>query len=127
VPAVGATTPVPPVLRNVVAVTRAAADALIASTTCLAVLVTAPPASVASVTVIALPSTATLSGVEAPGLTSSAVTSLPPSWPQATDVSTTACAWLAASRPPMMFCWMVDVVEPVYGVAVPTIACALRW
>jgi len=55
---------------------------LIASTTCLAVEVTAPLPSVARETETSLPVTATLSGwLAAPGLSSSVCTSLLFCWP----------------------------------------------
>ena len=58
--------------------------ALIAATTCAAVLVIAPVASVARLTVMALPVTVTASGaLFAPGFTSWAVRLLPPRWPHA--------------------------------------------
>ena len=106
-----ATTPAPALVRYLEAVTSAAAsaEALIASTTCAAVLV-----AVTS-TVIALPATATLSAAPA---RSWAVMSLPPSWPQAFEVSTTAWSASAVERLP---------VAPAYGVARPTTVCALRW
>ena len=73
----------------------AAGLALIAATTCAAVLVGAPAASVAEETTRSLPATLTVSGeFGAPGLRNSAVMSLPPSWPQAREVSTTALSWL---------------------------------
>ena len=119
--AVGATTPAPVFVRYLAAVASAVASgsALMAATTCAAVLVTAPVSLVARLTVIALPETVTPSGrLLAPGLRSSTVTSLPPSWPHAPEVSTTA--WLAAAV-------ASAEVPPAYGVVVPTIACALRW
>src|SRR3954465_3078815 len=127
--AVGATTPAPALVRNFVAVTSAAAagDALMASTTCAAVLVTALFAPVARLTVIALPVTETLSGADpVAGFTSATAKSLPPCWPHACVVSTTAWACIAAFRPPGVLPVAPDV-EPVYGVDVPTIACDLRW
>jgi hypothetical protein len=72
---------------------EAASEALIAATTCAAVLVIAPLSSVAACTLITLPATETASGLEAPLLTIAAVRLLPPSWPQAFEVSTTARGW----------------------------------
>ena len=73
-----------------VAVTSAEAAglALIAATTCAAVLASAPVAFVARLTTMSLPVTTTLSGASAaPGLRSSIDRLLPPSWPQAVDVT----------------------------------------
>jgi hypothetical protein len=68
----------------------AAAPASIAATTCPAVLVSAPPASVARDTTMALPLTATDSGEDAaPGSRRSIESALPPSLPHARDVTTT--------------------------------------
>ena len=89
------TTPAPALPRYVVAVTSAAAAglALIAATTCAAVLVSAPVSLVARLTTMSLPVTATLSGeLFAPGFLNSAVTSSPPRWPHSLAVSTTAAA-----------------------------------
>ncbi len=91
--------PAPVLVRYLLAVTSPATPsvALIASTTWLAVLVTAPAASVAAWTVIALPLTETVSGTFAPSLTICAVRLLPPSWPHALEVRTTARAWSAVA------------------------------
>ena len=71
----------------------AAAFALIAATTSSPVLVRAPDRSVARFTVISVPVTSTLSGEPgAIGLRNSAEMALPPSWPHAREVSTTAPA-----------------------------------
>ncbi len=86
------TTPLPGFVRNRLAVTTLAAAgwALIASTTCLAVLVTAPVPPVASETRSALPLRLTLNAaLLLPGSTSWAVRLLPPRCPYAFDVRTT--------------------------------------
>ena len=76
-----------------------------AAATCAAVLAGAPEASFARRTRIALPATSTPSGRFAPGRsTNSTVMSLPPSWPQAAELTTTALC-------------------PVP----PIVACAFRW
>ena len=69
-----------------------ASRASIAAATCAAVLASAPAAFLASSTRIALrSSTSTASGRSAPGrLTNSTVMPLPPSWPQAAELTTTA-------------------------------------
>ena len=61
----------------------------------------------------------TLSALLAPSLTICAVRLLPPSWPQASAVRTTALACSAAAGS--------GVVEPVYGVVMPMTVCDLRW
>ena len=67
--------------------------ALIAFTTCWPVLVSAPVASVASATSTWLPVRVTVSGAfGTPGLRNSALMPLPPSWPHAREVRTTAPA-----------------------------------
>ena len=72
-------------------------------------LFTSPVAFVASRTVTALASTETDSGWSAaPGLTNDTLMPLPPSWPQAAELTTTA--ELAAAPP-----------------VAPMMACALRW
>ena len=89
----GCTTPVPALPRYVTALTRAldAGEALIASITCAAVLARSPSASVPSVTRMFVPRTATLRGeFAAAGSRISTVMSLPPSWPHALEVMTTA-------------------------------------
>jgi predicted naringenin-chalcone synthase len=115
---VAVTTPAPVLVRYLAAVTSAlaASEALIASTTCAAVLVIAPASSVAACTVIVVPATVTVSGLLAPSLTISALRLLPPSWPQAREVRTTALGWSAAATD----------VAPAYGAAIPRIVCALR-
>ena len=71
----------------------AAGCALIASTTWAPVLERAPDASVPRFTTMSLSVTATLSGeLAALGFRNSALMSLPPSWPHAREVSTTAPA-----------------------------------
>ena len=88
-------------VRYLLAVTSADAAglALIASMTCVAVLVIAPAAPVARLTVIALPATLTLSGaLFAAGSLSWAVMALPPSWPHAFEVRTIARSALAVER-----------------------------
>ncbi len=114
------TMPAPALVRYSAAVTSALAsvEALIAATTWAAVLVTTPAASVAAWTVIAFPLTVTLSALLAPSLTICAVRLLPPSWPQASAVRTTALACSAAAG---------ALVEPVYGVVMPMTVCDLRW
>ena len=93
-----------------------AALALIALTTCCPVLVSAPVASVASDTSMWLPVRVTLSGAfGAPGLRNSALMSLPPSWPHAREVRTTAPACSAV------------VGVPPDPVAPAIVACARRW
>ena len=70
-------------------VTSAAASglALIAATTCAAVLVSAPVSLVARLTTMSLPVTSTLSGASlAPGFLNSAVTWSPPVWPHSLAV-----------------------------------------
>ena len=69
-----------------------------------------------------LPLTLTLSGAfAAPGLTNAAVIALPPSWPQAREVSTTAR--VAAAWPAALFANALPGSN-----AVPSIvACARRW
>ena len=90
--------------------------ALIAFTTCWPVLVSAPVASVASETSTWLPVVVTLSGeFGTPGLRNSALMSLPPSWPHARDVRTTAPA-----------CSAVGGVLPG-PVAAAIVAWARRW
>ena len=103
----------------------AAGLALIAATTCAAVLLTAPAASVPSVTLIARPETSTASGAFAPEpATSCAVRPLPPSWPQAFEVSTTALGASAATRLPV---WLVNGTSAVAVPAQPPrTVCALR-
>src|SRR5690349_16703311 len=115
---VAVTTPAPVLVRYLAAVTSAlaASEALIASTTCAAVLVIAPASSVAAWTVIVLLATVTLSDLLAPSLTISALRLLPPSWPQANEVSTTAFGWSAVATD----------VAPAYGAAMPRMVCALR-
>ena len=84
--------------------------ASIAAATSFAVLASAPVAFLASRTRIARSLTSTLSGRSLPGrLTNSTVIPLPPSWPHAAELTTTAAFWLVA-----------PVVEPI-------VACALRW
>ena len=97
-----ATTPAPALVRYLEAVTSAdaAGEALIASTTCAAVLVIAVSLRPRS-TVIALPATVTPSAPAAPGSLSWTVMSLPPSWPQAFEVMTTACGACAAAIEPV--------------------------
>ena len=122
----GSTTPSPAFPRYVTATSFAFASglALIAATTCAAVLVSAPVPSVASRTSRSLPVTCTDSGASSwPGWMNSAVMSLPPSWPHARDVSTTARD--CSSRP--------GPGGLVLGIALPgsrvplIVACALRW
>ena len=70
---------------------------MMAAMTCAAVEVISPPGPVARRTVIALPATSTRSGEFVDiGFTSCAVIWLPPSWPQAFEVSTIARSPLAA-------------------------------
>src|SRR4051794_19576049 len=122
----------PALLRYVSALTRAEAsgEALIALTICAAVLAILPVASVARLTVIALPDTAMASGAfGAPGSLNCAVMLLPPSCPQALEVSTTA--WPRSStRTDGGGCvgrfWLATV-PPSYGVVVPRIHCEWRW
>src|SRR5690348_2467349 len=109
----GCATPAPALPRYVSATASALAAglALIACTTCAAVLESAPVAFVARLTTMSLPVTLTDKGeLGAPGLRNSAVMSLPPSWPHARDVRTTV--WLCAvapdgalpiGSPPLMF------------------------
>ena len=107
------TTPAPVLPRYVVALTSAAAAglALIAATTCAAVLVSAPVSLVARLTTMSLPVTATLSGALAtPGFLNSAVTSSPPVWPHSNAVSTTAEAAEAAALPEVG--WTMNVKSP---------------
>src|SRR4051795_3277520 len=115
---VAVTTPAPVLVRYRAAVTSAlaASEALIASTTWAAVLVIAPVSSVAAWTVIVLLATVTLRLLPAPSLTISALRLLPPSWPQPSEVSTTALGWSAAATE----------VAPAYGAAMPRIVWALR-
>ena len=89
----GCAIPVPAAPRYVIALTSALAAGLaaIASMTCCAVLDRSPSASVASVTRTSLPIAETISGeLAAAGSRSSAVTLLPPWWPHAREVRTTA-------------------------------------
>jgi hypothetical protein len=97
---------------------------LIACTTCAAVLVSWPASFVASPTVMSFPSTVTVSGaLGTPGLRNSARIWLPPSWPQAREVSTTA--WLRAR---MAAGLVVELDSATPEGVVPAIrACALRW
>src|SRR3954451_404566 len=102
-----------------------------AATTCAAVLagnvvvvlpsglVTVTAAPVPAWTVIALPLTLTLRGAfaEAGAARIWAVMLLPPSWPQASELRTTARACSAAAG---------AVVEPVYGVVMPMTVWDLR-
>ena len=72
----------------------ATAFALIASTTCAAVLESCPVAFVPRSTSRSLPTMLTVSGAfGTAGWRNSAVMSLPPSWPHAREVSTTALSW----------------------------------
>src|SRR3954454_16523289 len=97
------TTPAPVFVRHSDAFTRleTCGWALIAATTCAAVLVTAPEASVAGLMLILLPARATLSAwlfAPAAGATICAARLLPPRWPKVFEVSTPAPA--AAGRVP---------------------------
>ena len=108
------TTPAPALLRYVMALTSADAAglALIAATTCAAVLVSAPVSLVARLTTMSLPVTATLSGaLLAPGFLNSAVTSSPPRWPHSLVVSTTAAAAETAAEPEVG--WTLSVKSPM--------------
>ena len=89
---VAATTPVPALVRYGCARSiRPCEPASIAAATCAAVLESAPVAFVPSRTRTALPVTWTVSGRLLPvWATNSTVTSLPPSWPQAAVLTTTA-------------------------------------
>ncbi len=120
----GCTMPVPGTMLelltrvNTLALTSrlASAWALMASTTWAPVLVSAPAALVARFTTMSVPVTLTLSGeLGALGLRNSAATALPPSWPHAREVSTTAPA-----------CWLPAGVLPA-GVVPAIVACARRW
>jgi hypothetical protein len=65
-----------------------------ASRTCAAVLTRAPEPSVARLTVMSSPATATVSGrLAAPGSTTSIVMSFPPSWPHSTESTPTRAAF----------------------------------
>src|ERR1700754_2791560 len=112
------TTPAPALPAHGYAVTSALAGALalMAATPCAAVLVSAPLEFVARLTVMSLPvmsfgATATLSGESAtPGLRNSARIWLPPSWPQALAVSTTAEACACAADTSTG--WILSVKSP---------------
>ena len=90
--AVGCTMPVPALLRyGCERAIRPPDWARIAAATWAAVLVSAPVEPVARLTVMAFPRTRTESGeLATPGFTKRTVMSLPPSCPQAADVTTTA-------------------------------------
>ena len=78
--------------------TSAPASAVSAAATWAAVLVTAPAASVARLTRMALPVTVTASGRSAaPGSASATVMSLPPSCPQASESTATRVALVPPS------------------------------
>ena len=100
----GCEMPAPALPRIVNAFSRAlaAGAALIAATIWAAVLEGALVALVARLTVRSFPTIVTESGESGtPGFTSWAVSSLPPSWPIASDSSTTTCVALVALNVPV--------------------------